>query len=68
MLGQLGVFAAVLVFFHLSEFALAVIYMRDQLSTKCKCRQVQGPFTPSGQAQSLEQPTCPCVLAGQVHP
>jgi hypothetical protein len=44
MLGQLGVFAAVLAFFHLSEFALAVNYMRDQLSTKCKCRQAQGPL------------------------
>jgi len=40
MLWQLAAFVAVLVAFHTSEFALAVIYMRHQLSYKCKCRVV----------------------------
>lgn len=33
---HLYTFAAVLCFFHLSEFCLAFIYMRDQLSSRCK--------------------------------
>lgn len=34
---QLAAFGAALCFFHLSEFALAAVYMRDQLSLKCEC-------------------------------
>jgi hypothetical protein len=33
---QLAAFGAVLCFFHLSEFALAAVYMREQLSYKCE--------------------------------
>lgn len=32
---HLAVFGAVLGIFHLSEFALAAVYMRDQLSRRC---------------------------------
>jgi hypothetical protein len=33
---QLAVFGCALAFFHASEFLLAVVYMRDQLSPRCE--------------------------------
>lgn len=32
----LAVFGGALAFFHASEFALAALYMRDQLSARCE--------------------------------
>jgi hypothetical protein len=38
---QLLVFAGALLFFHASEFLLAAIFMRDELSKRCEWQQQQ---------------------------
>lgn len=55
---QLLLFAAVLAFFHTSEFLLAAVYMPDQLSWKCEYRAAMargggGVDTRSGAADTL---------------
>lgn len=50
---QLRAFGGALAFFHASEFLLAAVYMRDQLSARCEALQAGSSFAAAARKQQL---------------